>query len=293
MEIWTMINARAGRQRARENGERIRRVFALGGARVKTAYTETLEEAESFLEKAAQEKPDLLVCGGGDGTLSQAVNALERKGVRLPLGFIPMGTTNDFASSLGIAKEPARAAEQILKGVPHPLDLGRFQDRAFLYVASFGAFTQASYKADQGMKAAFGHLAYIFESAKELPFVRPCAARIEADGEELEGEYFFGAVSNSISLGGVVKLDPEQVCLDDGQLELTLVRSPKNPLEMGQIFQMISAGKLQGEMVTTRSVSRAVFHCREPFPWSLDGEYAPGEEQVEIAAVPQRIDLVY
>lgn len=293
MEVWIMINTRAGRQHARENGERIRRVFALGGARVRAAYTDTVEEARDFLEKAVQQQPDQLVCCGGDGTLSFAVNVLAQLGTKLPLGYIPMGTTNDFASSLGIAKEPPKAAEQILNGIPHHLDLGRFQDRRFLYVASFGAFTQSSYKADQGMKAALGHLAYVLEGAKELPFVRPCAATVETEEERFEGEFFFGAVSNSTSLGGVLKLDSEQVCLDDGLLELTLVRMPKNPLEMGQIAQMMGQGRLQGDMVIQRSVKKVTFLCPQPFPWSLDGEYAPGEEQLELEIVPQGMELVY
>lgn len=293
MEVWIMINTRAGRQHARENGERIRRVFALGGARVRAAYTDTVEEARDFLEKAVQQQPDRLVCCGGDGTLSFAVNVLAQLGTKLPLGYIPMGTTNDFASSLGIAKEPPKAAEQILNGIPHHLDLGRFQDRRFLYVASFGAFTQSSYKADQGMKAALGHLAYVLEGAKELPFVRPCAATVETEEERFEGEFFFGAVSNSTSLGGVLKLDSEQVCLDDGLLELTLVRMPKNPLEMGQIAQMMGQGRLQGDMVIQRSVKKVTFLCPQPFPWSLDGEYAPGEEQLELEIVPQGMELVY
>lgn len=292
MEIWIMVNARAGRQRSRENGERIRRAFALGGARVRVAYTEALEEGEAFLEKAAQEKPDLLVCCGGDGTLSMAVNRLKKLGVDLPLGYIPMGTTNDFASSLGISKEPSKAAEQILNGTPQRLDLGRFEDREFLYVASFGAFTQSSYKADQGLKAALGHLAYVLEGARELPFLRACSARVETEEEAFEGEFFFGAVSNSTSLGGVLKLDPERVSLKDGLLELTLVRMPKNPLELGQIVQMLGQGKFQGDMVIQRSVRQAVFFSQEPFPWSLDGEYAPGAQRIQVAVEPGGLNLV-
>ncbi len=292
MEIWIMVNARAGRQRSRENGERVRRVLALGGAHTRVAYTETLEQAQEFLKAAAEEKPDLLVCCGGDGTLSQAINALKDLGVSLTLGYVPMGTTNDFASSLGIAKDPSKAAEQILGGSPRRLDLGRFQDRTFLYVASFGAFTQSSYKADQGMKAMLGHLAYVLEGAKELPFLRPCTAQVETEDEQFEGDFVFGAVSNSTSLGGVLKLDPETVQLDDGLLELTLVRMPKNPLELGQIAQILGQGKPQGELVIQRSVRRVIFHCAQPFPWSLDGEYAAGEETVEIETLPQGVELL-
>lgn len=292
MEAWIMVNARAGRQNPQESGQRVRRVFALGGAHTRLAYTSTPEEAQAFLEKAAEEQPDVLVCCGGDGTLSQAVNVLKGLGAEIPLGFVPMGTTNDFANSLGISKEPARAAEQILRGSLCPVDLGRFQEKHFLYVASFGAFTQSSYKTDPAMKASFGHLAYILEGAKELPFLKPCIAKVETEEETFEGEFFFGAVSNSTSLGGVVKLDPDRVFLDDGLLELTLVSMPKNPWELGQIAQMLRQGKLQGDKVIQRSVKRVVVSCEEPFPWSLDGEYESGGQQVVLTVQPKALPLM-
>lgn len=287
-----MVNTRAGRQRPRENGERVRRVFALGGAHTRTAYTASLEEADSFLERAAAAGPDLLVICGGDGTLSHSVNVLARLGANLPLGYVPMGTTNDFAASLGLPKEPGRAAEQILRGKSRRLDLGCVGGQRFLYVASFGAFTQSSYKAAPQVKAVLGHLAYVLESAKELPFLRACSLQVDTGDALYEGEYLFGAVSNTLSVGGVLKLDPQAVHLDDGLLELTLVRMPKNPVELGQAAAMLGRGKYDGDLVLQRTVRRAVLTCGEEFPWSLDGEYVPGAAQIEIETLPQALELV-
>ena len=287
-----MVNTRAGRQRPRENGERVRRVFALGGAHTRTAYTASLEEADSFLERAAAAGPDLLVICGGDGTLSHSVNVLARLGADLPLGYVPMGTTNDFAASLGLPKEPGRAAEQILRGKSRRLDLGCVGGQRFLYVASFGAFTQSSYKAAPQVKAVLGHLAYVLESAKELPFLRACSLQVDTGDALYEGEYLFGAVSNTLSVGGVLKLDPQAVHLDDGLLELTLVRMPKNPVELGQAAAMLGRGKYDGDLVLQRTVRRAVLTCGEEFPWSLDGEYVPGAAQIEIETLPQALELV-
>lgn len=288
-----MVNTRAGRQRARSEGERVRRVFALGGARTRAAYTDTLQEGADFLERAAAARPDLLVCCGGDGTLSQAVNTLHGLGARLPLGYVPMGTTNDFAATLGLPRDPARAAEQALHGSARLLDLGRFGSREFLYVASFGAFTQSSYRAAPRVKAALGHLAYLLESAKELPFLRPCALRVETEDRAYEGEFLFGAVSNSLSVGGVLKLDPATVLLDDGLLELTLVRMPKSPVELGQAAHMLRRGRFDGELVLQRPVRWARFQCQEPFPWSLDGEYVPGGEDLQVQALPRALEMVF
>ena len=292
MEAWVLVNTHAGRQRARQNGEQIRRVFALGGARTRLAYTESPQEGEDFLEQAAAAQPDLLVFCGGDGTLSHGINCLGRLGAKIPLGYVPLGTTNDFARSLGLPKEPARAAEQILHGSAHRLDLGRFGDRALLYVASFGAFTQSSYKAEPRVKAALGHLAYVLESVRELPSLRPQSLRVEAGDVRCEGEFLFGAVTNTLSVGGVVKLDPETVRLDDGLLELTLVRMPKNPVELGQAVRMLHQCKYDGDLVIQQPVRRAVFTCPEPFPWSLDGEYVPGGESVQVEALPQVLELM-
>ena len=292
MEVWILVNNRAGRQHARENGEQVRRVFALGGARARVAYTDTVEEGAAFLQQAVEAQPDLLVCCGGDGTLSQALNVLQQLDAKLPLGYVPMGTTNDFAASLGLPKEPAKAAEQILQGQPRLLDLGRFGEREFLYVASFGAFTQSSYKAAPQVKAVLGHLAYVLESAKELPFLRACSLQVDTGDALYEGEYLFGAVSNTLSVGGILKLDPQAVHLDDGLLELTLVRMPKNPVELGQAAAMLGRGKYDGDLVLQRTVRRAVLTCGEEFPWSLDGEYVPGAAQIEIETLPQALELV-
>lgn len=292
MVIWMMVNDQAGRRQGRREGERIRQALEQEGHQVRTAFTSSLEEAQRFLEEAAQAQPELLLCCGGDGTLSYAVNTLGRLGVQLRLGYVPLGTTNDFASSLGLPRDPVQAAKQVAAGTPRRLDLGRFQDRDFLYVASFGAFTQSSYKAAGKMKASLGHLAYVLEGMRELPFLKPCTARVETEDASYQGEFLFGAVSNSTSLGGVVKLDPQLVHLDDGLLELTLVPMPKTPLELGQVAGMIGQGKLQGGRVIQRQARWVRITSEEPFPWSLDGEYAPGEPQVEIQALPQALELV-
>ena len=293
MEAWIMVNTKAGRQRARENGERIRRVFALGGAVTRIAYTDTVQQAQAFLEKAALEKPDLMVCCGGDGTLSRTVETLEKLGARLPMGFIPMGTTNDFANSLGIAKDPARAAEQILHGSSHFLDLGKFEERTFLYVASFGVFTQTSYNTDQAAKNNLGHLAYVLEGIKELSGVKSSHAVVETDQQVLEGDYLFGAISNSTSLGGVVRLDGQKVDFCDGKIELLLIKMPKNLLEMNRIAFSLMSGKYDPELITFLSVEMARFSFQEPVAWSLDGEFVQGDEQVSVTAMPQAMELVY
>ncbi len=294
MRIVVVVNPHAGRQNILKEIDGVRKVFEETGAAVETVRTESAEEAAEIIRAAAASQPDALVCCGGDGTLSETVGHLLKAGAQVPLGYIPAGTTNDFASSLGIPKEPVKAAQRIAQGVPCALDMGRFENRTFIYVASFGAFTQSSYSTDQSMKNAFGHLAYVIEGIKELPALKAYHARVEtAEGETFEGDYVFGAVSNSTSFGGMVKLDPDKVDLSDGKFELTLVKMPKNLLEFNRIMFSLMSGKFDEELISFCHTGKAVFFCQEPMPWSLDGEYAPGGERVEVEALPQAVKLFY
>lgn len=294
MNIILLINPNAGRKTILQSLGRVVQVFAERGDFVTVAETQGPEQAAQVIKKAVAAKPDLLICCGGDGTLSDTVNHVLETGARVPLGYIPAGTTNDFASSLKLSRQPVRAARQIAQGMARPLDVGRFEDRGFIYVASFGAFTQSSYQTPQSQKNSLGHLAYILEGIKELPDLKSYEVRVEtAEGAVFEGEYLFGSMSNSTSFGGVVKLDPKRVDFSDGKLELMLVKNPKNLSEWNRVLGSLMSGKYDEEMITFVQTERAVFTCAQPMPWSLDGEYAAGNGRVEIAPVPQAIDLYY
>ena len=183
---------------------------------------------------------DLVVCAGGDGTLNETLSGLMAHEDRPPIGYLPFGSTNDFAASLHLSANPSMAAAAIASGRGVHLDVGSHNDRYFAYVASFGAFTRTSYSASQAAKNALGHLAYILEGLGDLDSLRPYAARVEADGEVFQGEFIFGAVCNSTSLGGLVKLDPSRVEMDDGKFELLLLRMPKTPLDLQNLITCLS-----------------------------------------------------
>lgn len=294
MRTIIVVNPHAGKQNILKEIDGVKRAFEESGASVEVERTESRERAEEVIRHAVREKPDALICCGGDGTLSETVNRLLSEGSSVPLGYIPAGTTNDFASSLKIPKEPLKAAARISAGSPKPIDVGRFGAKYFIYVASFGAFTQSSYNTTQSLKNSLGHLAYVIEGIKELPALKSYPVRVEtAEGGVYEGDYLFGAVSNSTSLGGIIKLDAGKVDLADGKFELTLVKTPKNLLELNRIVFSLMSGKYDEELITFVPTARAVFSCAEPMPWSLDGEYAAGGERVEVEAVPQAVRLYY
>ncbi len=294
MKAIIVVNPNAGRQSIVNEIGKVRAVFEEKRAEVEVVETESAQQAAETIRQAITEKPDVLVCCGGDGTLSQTVNLVLKANADVALGYIPAGTTNDFANSLQLPKEPGKAAARIVEGQPRRLDAGRFEDRNFIYVASFGAFTQSSYSTNQAMKNSLGHLAYVIEGIKELPTMKPYQVRAEtAEGGVYEGEYVFGAVSNSTSLGGVMKLSGDQVDMADGKLELTLVKTPKNLAEFNRVMVSLMSGKYDEDMVTFVHTAGVTFTCKEPMPWSLDGEYAPGGERVEVEALPQAVRLYY
>jgi len=235
---------------------------------------------------------DLVVAVGGDGTLNEVVSGLVR--LRRPplLGYLPQGSTNDFAACLRISGDPAEAAAAIARNVPRYLDVGFWNGRSFIYVASFGAFTRSSYTASQAAKNALGHFAYILEGMKDLNSLRPYRLRLTADGEELDGEYLFGAVCNSTSIGGLMKLDPERVVLDDGLFELLLVPSPKTAADLQSLVHALMNQDYDGQGLIFRHVSSIHLETEEDLPWSLDGEYAASAPAVDIENRRQGLEML-
>ena len=209
------------------------------------------------------------------------------------LGYLPAGTTNDFAASLHLPKDSVAAARVITSGIPTPIDVGQFNERYFVYVASFGAFTQTSYTVPQPLKNALGHTAYMLEAVRQLPSInRSVTLSITADGEDLSGEYLFGSVSNSTSIGGLMKLSPDQVQLDDGKYELLLVKNPKNPLEIQALATALLTQNYGHTGIVYRHVSHVECIPQGELPWTLDGEYAPSAARVMIDNLHQAVTLM-
>ena len=235
---------------------------------------------------------DVVVAVGGDGTLNQVASGLMTLEDRPLLGYLAQGSTNDFAASLQIPSDPAAAAALIAKGLPRKLDIGRWNERCFVYVASFGAFTQASYSAPQSAKNVLGHLAYLLEGVKDLNTLRPYRIRLTADGEVLDGEYLFGAICNSTSIGGLMHLNADQVILDDGKFEMLLIPKPKSPAELPNLILNLLDQEYSYEGLVFRHVSTIHVETAENLPWSLDGEYAPSTPSIDIVNRQQSLTML-
>lgn len=236
---------------------------------------------------------DLIVCIGGDGTFNEVVTGAVKAGIRTPIGYIPSGSTNDFAASLGLPKNVIQAAQAIVAGRPQAFDVGRFQDRCFTYVASFGAFTKTAYATSQSVKNALGHLAYVLGGIKELSSLHSYHIAVTLDdGEREEGDFIFGAVSNSTSVGGILALDPEIVDMNDGLFELLLVKFPKNPAELAEVILSLSSQKYDSPSLLFRSARKVLVEADPDMDWTLDGEFAKGCEEIHIENLHSAINVV-
>lgn len=235
---------------------------------------------------------DLCVVCGGDGTFNEVVSGVVESGCDIPIGYIPCGSTNDFANSIGLNKNLVKAAEDILTGTPRTYDVGRFGGRYFTYVASFGAFTRVSYSTPQNVKNALGHLAYILEGIKDLPSIRPRHVRFECDNEAFEGDYIFGAISNSTSVGGILTLDPDAVDMNDGLFELLLIRNPKNAIELSDCIRALRDQTYDSPLLTFHSAARLTVTADPDMDWTLNGEKEEGHAQVEVQNLHNAIRLI-
>ena len=223
---------------------------------------------------------DLIVCCGGDGTFNETVTGMIESGVKVPVGYIPAGSTNDFASSLKLSTNIMQAAKDVLEGEPVAYDVGKFGDRFFSYVASFGAFSRTSYTTPQSIKNALGHTAYLLEGIQEISQIRKEHVRMEMDDQVVEDDFLFGAICNSTSIGGILTLDPKQVDMADGLLEILLVRAPQNLTEITECIQAVQNQTFNCSMITYRSAPSVRVFADPEMPWTLDGEWGGGHGEV-------------
>ena len=276
-----IMNPYAGQRKANRHLADILTIFNRGGYEVTVHMTAGTGDACRIAEEKARDM-DLVACCGGDGTFNETVSGVIRSGADVPVGYIPAGSTNDFASSLKLSMDPIQAARDIMEGTPVSYDVGSFSDRYFTYVASFGAFTRVSYATPQNIKNALGHTAYLLGSIQEISQIRNEHVRLEIDGEIVEDDFLFGAICNSTSVGGILTLDPKQVDMGDGQFEIMLVRMPRNLTEVSECVQAVQNQKYNCAMITFRSARTVNIWPDPTMPWTLDGEKAEGREEIRV-----------
>lgn len=256
-----------------------------------TVYT--TQESEDAARKVSEEGADYdrIVCSGGDGTLDEVMTGLMNSDLRIPIGYIPAGSTNDFANSLGVPKNMVKAAEKTVGEELFACDIGAFNKDTFVYVAAFGLFTEVSYKTSQEMKNILGHLAYLLEGVKQLYDIPSYKMQVEYDGLVFQDEFIYGMITNSVSVGGFKGMTGEDVKLDDGLFEVTLIKMPRNPIELNVILASLVSLTDDSSMIYSFKTDEVRIISKQEVAWTLDGEFGGEHEEVMIRNLKQRMDI--
>ena len=265
--------------------------FAKGGYEITIYPTQKYQDAmEKTMEY--QEQYDLVVCSGGDGTLDEVVTGMLSRKDQIPVGYIPAGTTNDFANSLQIPKDMLEAANIIVNGKPFACDVGGFNDDHFVYIAAFGIFTDVSYETKQSMKNILGYLAYLLEGAKRIFNIPSYRIRVTYDDKVIEDEFIYGMVTNSRSVGGFSGIIGPDVVFDDGEFEVTLIRTPKNAIELNELLGAIVMRQINPERMYSFKSGNVRFESEVEIPWTLDGEFGGEHSDVLIRNQKQALQIM-
>ena len=286
-----IYNPRAGKGNIGTHIGDIVDIFTKNGYRVTVYPTQCQGDGEVMAGKCAADF-DRVVCAGGDGTLDEIVTGIKSSGADIPIGYLPTGSTNDFARSIGLPKSIRKAAAIASSDRFFKCDIGKFNSRYFVYVAAFGIFTDVTYETDQGLKNIFGYSAYLAEAAKKLTSIRSIPLRITYDGNVISDNFLVGLITNSDSVGGIKALPGPDVKLDDGVFEVMLVRSPDNILEFNLIGPAILDRRIRSDNVICFKCSQIKIESDEPIPWNLDGEFGGMMDVVNIVNEHESVEFV-
>ena len=286
-----IYNPNAGTGNLKSNLADVIEVFVNADYEVTVYPTRKQLDAKTKLENLKNDY-DLIVCSGGDGTLNEVVNGMAKWEKKVPIGYLPAGTTNDFANSMGISRNVVEAAKTAISGRTFPRDIGKFADTYFTYVAAFGAFSDVSYKTDQGIKNIMGQLAYVMEGTKRIFNIPSYKVEVHFDDKIIEDEFIFGMVSNSYSVGGFKNFINQDVVFDDGFFEVFLVRVPKSPIEANEIAASVILKQTNSTVISAFKASHVRFKFEEMVPWALDGEYGGHHESVTIENKPRHLEFM-
>ena len=236
---------------------------------------------------------DAIICSGGDGTLNEIITGLINANKNIPIGYIPAGSTNDFAMTFGLPLNILDATKQIINGTPRAIDIGQFnKDRYFSYVASFGAFSSVSYSTPQPVKNTLGHLAYVFNGIADIGNIKPYTVKITTHNDVYKDDFVFGAILNTTSVGGLIKLDNINVDLQDGLFEVILVKTPKTLTDLNDILYGISNVDFSNNIFKFIKTDKLTLEFTDPPNWALDGEEAKGTKKVEILNLNKKIKII-
>ena len=316
-KVLFIVNPKSGKGLIKNHLLSIVDIFTQSGMEI-TLYTSQCEQDAVRIIRERVGEFETVICSGGDGTLDEVITGMMQCGQIRPVGYIPSGSTNDFANSLKLPTSMKEAASDITLGEPFYCDIGSFNEDYFVYIAAFGIFTDVSYQTKQEMKNLLGHLAYVLEGARRIfniksYMLKMCYCEMNQETKEakketpsgslecpesmdaekvIEGEYIYGMITNSNSVGGFRDITGEHVELDDGVFEVTLIHMPKNALELQEIITCMLKKEMDSELIDTFKTSYLEIEAEEEIPWTLDGEYGGLHKGVKIVNHMQAVPII-
>ena len=289
-----IVNPAAGKGGYKYNFGEAMNALSAGGYLTSLLFTSGHGDASRFAREYGAEF-DEIACVGGDGTLSEVLSGLMYVDNPPPVGYIPMGTANDVATTLDLPKnDTVAAARRIISGTPHPFDVGGFgEDEYFAYIAAFGAFSEVSYTTPQNQKKALGHLAYVLQGALALPKIETYHTLVEYDDGLIETDLVYGSMSNSTSVAGIVKLKKDMVSLGDGMSELVLVKDPGDAVGLAEILDSVLSRRFDSDKLIILHTKKAKFTFEKEVPWTRDGEDGGSHRIVELRNYQRPVQLIF
>ena len=285
-----VYNPKAGKAQIRNKLADILDIFTEAGYELTVRPTLQRGDALKVVQER-EEKYDLVACSGGDGTLDEVVTGMVQSGFSTPIGYIPAGSTNDFGGSLVLPKNMLRAADIVVNGRNFACDIGRFNENVFVYIAAFGLFTEVSYETDQQVKNVLGHMAYLLEGMRSLSNVRSYPMRVSYDDNVIEDDFIFGMVTNSASVGGFKGITGKKVKLDDSVFEVTLIKRPRNPIELNNIMMALVNRNIDTNFMYSFRTAMCTLEAQEEVAWTLDGEFGGNHKKVVIDNLNKAIQI--
>ncbi len=266
-------------------------IFVKAGYEVTIYPTQEYHDAYKKIKTYNASEYDLVVCSGGDGTIDEVVTGMMEREDRNPIGYIPTGTTNDFANSLHIPTDILSGAENAVKGMLFPFDIGSFNSGYFVYVAAFGIFTNVSYETDQNLKNMLGHFAYVLEGVKQVLDIPSYHVKAVWDEGEVEGNFILGMVTNSVSVGGMRNMISERVFFDDGEFEVTLIRTPEDIFDLNEIVGALLLNTVNEKHMLQFRTKKIHFESEIDIPWTLDGEFGGRHQTVDVTNIQKALSI--
>lgn len=289
-KLLLVVNPKAGKCMAKQKLFELVSLFSAKG--YETTVYPTKKDGTTDYVKDNAHKYGRVVCCGGDGTLSEVLAGVYKNGNNIPVAYIPMGSTNDFASNMGIPRNTALASMAAAKGKVVPYDLGLFNGKPFAYVAAIGAFTAASYSAPQKLKNRFGHFAYVIEAAKSIASIKPITMTVEINGVKLKDRFIYASVGNTTSMGGVLKLNKDDVDFADGVFEVLLMKHPQNTMVALEMIYDLLSGHFKTKNIAILHAKNVKLSFETPTVFSLDGEKSEPCLEAVITAKKAAVNVI-